>query len=69
MSMLFFADCVNKLTAVFSATITRHARVCRGYLTFEHAPESLQKTRPVMIVAENHVPIITRQVRGAGGRA
>jgi hypothetical protein len=39
MSMLFFADCVNKLTSVFCATIT-HARVCRGYLTFEHAPES-----------------------------
>ena len=53
MSMLFFADCVNKLTSVFCATITRHARVCRGYLTFEPAAESLQKTRPVMIVAES----------------
>ena len=53
MSMLFFADCVNKLTSVFCATITRHARVCRGYLTFEPAAESLQKTRSVMIVAES----------------
>jgi hypothetical protein len=46
-----------------------HARVCRGYLTFERAPESLQKTRPVMIVAENHAPMITpASKRGWGSK-
>ena len=34
MSMLFFADCVNQLTSVCSAAISRHVPVCRGYLTF-----------------------------------